>query len=95
MLIVPWVQDWSFSIPYELEEVRAQIDAARISGAKGYMLWNAQGLYTDGALDTALTGSYGASRSLRQPSPSRTYRRRSWSRFSRWVHSSTASGTRR
>jgi hypothetical protein len=50
VLIVPWVQDWSFSVPYELEEVRAQIDAARISGAKGYMLWNAQGLYTDGAL---------------------------------------------
>jgi hypothetical protein len=49
-LLVPWVQDWSFAIEYDLEKVRAQIDAARISGAKGYMLWNAQGLYTDGAL---------------------------------------------
>ena len=49
-LVVPWVQDFSFSVPYELDEVRAQIDAARISGAKGYMLWNAEGLYTDGAL---------------------------------------------
>jgi hypothetical protein len=49
-LVVPWVQDFSFSVQYDLEEVRAQIDAARISGAKGYMLWNAEGLYTDGAL---------------------------------------------
>jgi hypothetical protein len=49
-LIVPWVQDFSFSVPYGLEEVRAQIEAARISGAKGYFLWNAEGLYTDGAL---------------------------------------------
>ena len=50
VLVVPWVQDFSFSVPYDLEQVRAQIDAARISGAKGYMLWNAEGLYTDGAL---------------------------------------------
>ena len=50
VLVVPWVQDFSFSVPYELEQVRAQIDAARISGAKGYLLWNAEGLYTDGAL---------------------------------------------
>ena len=50
VLVVPWVQDFSFSVPYELDEVRAQIDAARLSGAKGYMLWNAEGLYTDGAL---------------------------------------------
>jgi hypothetical protein len=49
-LIVPWVQDFSFSVPYGLEEVQAQVDAARISGAKGFMLWNAEGLYTDGAL---------------------------------------------
>ena len=50
VLVVPWVQDFSFSVPYDLDEVQAQIDAARISGAKGYMLWNAEGLYTDGAL---------------------------------------------
>ncbi len=50
VLTVPWVQDFSFSVPYDIDEVTAQIDAARISGAKGYMLWNAEGLYTDGAL---------------------------------------------
>ena len=49
-LLVPWVQDWTFYVPYGIDQVRAQIDAARIAGAKGYMLWNAEGLYTDGAL---------------------------------------------
>jgi hypothetical protein len=44
--LVPWIQDWG----YTLDEVRAQIDAARLQGAKGYLLWNAQGLYTPGAL---------------------------------------------
>jgi hypothetical protein len=50
VLVVPWIQDFSFTTPYGLEEVRAQIDAARRSGAKGFLLWNAQGVYTDGAL---------------------------------------------
>jgi hypothetical protein len=49
-LLVTWVQDWSFERPYGLDEVRAQIQAARLAGAKGYLLWNAEGVYTDGAL---------------------------------------------
>jgi hypothetical protein len=49
-LLVTWVQDWSFERPYGLAEVQAQIDAARLAGAKGYMLWNAEGVYTEGAL---------------------------------------------
>jgi hypothetical protein len=49
-LLVPWVQDFSFEREYGIDQVRAQIDAARLAGAKGYMLWNAEGLYTDGAL---------------------------------------------
>jgi hypothetical protein len=52
-LLVPWVQDFSFSVPYGIDQVRAQIDAARLSGAKGYMLWNAECVYTDGALAPA------------------------------------------
>jgi hypothetical protein len=48
--IVPWVQDFSFAIQYDLDKVRAQIYSARIMGAKGYLLWNAEGLYTDGSL---------------------------------------------
>jgi hypothetical protein len=49
-LLVPWVQDFSFSRIYGIEEVRAQIEAARIAGAKGYLLWNPEGIYTQGAL---------------------------------------------
>jgi len=48
--IVPWVQDFSFAIPYDREMVRAQIYSARIKGAKGYLLWNAEGVYTEGTL---------------------------------------------
>jgi hypothetical protein len=49
-LLLPWVQDFSFSTPYGKDEVRAQIYSARIAGAKGYLLWNAQGVYTPGTL---------------------------------------------
>jgi hypothetical protein len=52
-LLVPWVQDFSFSRPYGLDQVRAQIVAARLAGAKGFLLWNARGVYTDGALAPA------------------------------------------
>lgn len=52
-LIVPWVQDWSFTRTYGPDQVRAQIQAARLAGAKGFMLWNAQGVYTDGTLTAA------------------------------------------
>jgi hypothetical protein len=47
---VPWVQDWSFTRSFGLEQLRAQIHAARNAGAKGFMLWNAEGVYTEGAL---------------------------------------------
>ncbi|MCS7007231.1 MAG: putative glycoside hydrolase [Thermoleophilia bacterium] len=50
VLIAPWVQDFSFATPYGLAEVRAQIEAARLAGAKGFLLWNAEGIYTKGAL---------------------------------------------
>jgi hypothetical protein len=49
-LLVPWVQDFSFSTPYDLVKVRAQIDSARRSGTKGFMLWNPEGIYTEQAL---------------------------------------------
>lgn len=40
--LVPWIQDWN----YDAQQVQAQIDAARLQGAKGFLLWNANGLYT-------------------------------------------------
>jgi hypothetical protein len=47
--LVPWVQDWN----YTPQQVLAQIAAARLQGAKGYLLWNASGLYTKVALAPA------------------------------------------
>ena len=49
-LLLTWVQDWSFSQQYGVDEVRAQIYSARLAGVKGYLLWNASGVYTDGTL---------------------------------------------
>ena len=47
--LVPWVQDWG----YGTGDVLAQISAARLQGAKGYLLWNANGIYTRAALAPA------------------------------------------
>ena len=44
--LVPWIQDWN----YAPEQVLQQVRAARLQGAKGYLLWNASGLYTMRAL---------------------------------------------
>jgi hypothetical protein len=51
--LVTWVQDFS---GYTLKDVRAQIDAARLQGTKGFLLWNAAGVYTEKALAPASTG---------------------------------------
>lgn len=44
--LIPWIQDWN----YRPEQVLQQVRAARLQGAKGYLLWNARGLYTKSAL---------------------------------------------
>jgi hypothetical protein len=49
-LLVPWLQDFSLGREYTLDDVRAQIQAARDGRAKGFLLWNPSGLYTRGAL---------------------------------------------
>jgi hypothetical protein len=49
-LIVPWIQDFTLLRPFGIDEVRAQIEAARLAGAKGFMLWNPEGVYTEDAL---------------------------------------------
>ena len=51
--LIPWLQDFSYGRTYELADVRAQIDAARLMGARGYLLWNPLGIYTPGALAPA------------------------------------------
>jgi hypothetical protein len=44
--LVPWVQ----GLEYTPEQVKAQVAAARLQGAKGFLLWNASGIYTKSAL---------------------------------------------
>ncbi len=44
--LVPWIQDWN----YDAGQVRQQVQAVRLQGAKGYLLWNASGIYTKSAL---------------------------------------------
>jgi hypothetical protein len=44
--LVPWIQDWNYSV----EQVMQQVEAVRLQGAKGFLLWNAAGRYTKEAL---------------------------------------------
>jgi hypothetical protein len=51
-MLVPWLQDFSLARTYALADVQDQIQAARLEHVKGFMLWNAAGLYTVKALST-------------------------------------------
>ena len=50
--MIPWLQDFSLGRPYTLSDVRDEIQAARLEHSKGFMLWNAAGVYTTAALST-------------------------------------------
>ena len=50
MALIPWLQDFSLARPYTIVEVTDQIAAARRQHARGFMLWNPEGLYTREAL---------------------------------------------
>ena len=49
-VIVPWLQDFSLGRDYSLDDVRAQILAARDAKAGGFLLWNPSGIYKTKAL---------------------------------------------
>jgi hypothetical protein len=51
-LLVAWLQDFSLGRTYTLADVQDQIQAARLEHVKGFMLWNAAGVYTVKALST-------------------------------------------
>jgi hypothetical protein len=50
--LIPWLQDFSLRRTYTLADVQDQIQAARLEHTKGFMLWNAAGVYTVKALST-------------------------------------------
>jgi len=49
-VLIPWLQDFSLGRTYTLADVRDEIQAARLEHVKGFMLWNATGVYTKEAL---------------------------------------------
>jgi hypothetical protein len=51
--IIPWLQDFSLGRPYTMTDIQEQIDSARRAKTGGYLLWNAAGVYTPGALEPA------------------------------------------
>jgi hypothetical protein len=51
-MLIPWLQDFSLGRAYTLADVQDQIQAARLEHVKGFMLWNARGIYTVKALST-------------------------------------------
>jgi hypothetical protein len=48
--LVPWLQDFSLGRDYTIDDVRAQVQAARDAQSEGFLLWNPAGVYTPGAL---------------------------------------------
>ena len=50
--VIPWLQDFSLGRQYSLADVQDEIQAARLEHSKGFMLWNAAGVYTVAALGT-------------------------------------------
>jgi hypothetical protein len=48
--LTPWLQDFSLGRTYTVDDVRAQIAAARALHTHGFLLWNAEGLYDAPAL---------------------------------------------
>ncbi len=48
--LIPWLQDFSLGRTYTIDDVRAQILAAREAHARGFLLWNAGGVYSHDAL---------------------------------------------
>jgi hypothetical protein len=50
--LIPWLQDFSLGRTYSLSDVQDQIQNARLEHVKGFMLWNAAGVYTVKALST-------------------------------------------
>jgi hypothetical protein len=50
--VIAWLQDFTLGRAYTLSDVRDEIQSARLEHVKGFMLWNAEGVYTKAALST-------------------------------------------
>jgi hypothetical protein len=45
-LIIPWIQAFSYDLPYSETEILEQINAAKDLGIKGFLFWNATNKYS-------------------------------------------------
>jgi hypothetical protein len=52
-ILRPWLQDFDYGGDYDVEEVRAQIQAAYDAGLDSWMLWAPSNVYTRGALESS------------------------------------------
>ena len=50
LTLIPWLQDFSLGRDYSIVDVTDEIAATRRQHARGFMLWNPEGLYTREAL---------------------------------------------
>jgi hypothetical protein len=50
--LIPWLQDFALGRPYTLSDVQDEIESARLEHVNGFLLWNAEGVYTPHALAT-------------------------------------------
>ena len=48
--LTPWLQDFSLGRTYTVDDVQAQVAAARAQHTRGFLLWNAEGVYSAPAL---------------------------------------------
>jgi hypothetical protein len=48
---VPWLQDFSLGATYGPDQVRAQVEAAKALGIKGFLLWSPRVRYHADSLD--------------------------------------------
>ena len=59
--LVAWLQDFSLNgRKFTLADVQDEVLAVRRSGARGFLLWNAEGIYTPGALQPAGSDTVGS-----------------------------------
>jgi hypothetical protein len=58
MVIRPWIQDFGYGPfpPYTAGQVLQEMKAASDNGAQGWMIWNAQALFTEAALGPPVDG---------------------------------------
>jgi hypothetical protein len=72
VVIRPWIQDFGYGAfpPYTVDQVLAEMQAARDNDAKGWMIWNARATFTEAALGPPRDGEDAGPTTSVEPAPS-------------------------